>query len=71
LEREESVALVRRALKRMAPELRAVLTLIDVEGIEYEAAAEALDWPLGTVRSRLCRARDELRARLMKKGVTA
>jgi RNA polymerase sigma-70 factor (ECF subfamily) len=71
LEREEETVRVRRALESLAPELRAVLTLVDVDGIGYDRAAEALDWPVGTVRSRLSRARTALRTRLLEMGVTA
>jgi DNA-directed RNA polymerase specialized sigma24 family protein len=37
----------------------------------YEEAARVLDWPLGTVRSRVSRARASLRVRLTEMGVTA
>lgn len=66
LEREESAGLVRRALESLRPEWRAVLALVDVEGMPYEEAARALGWPLGTVRSRVSRARAALRARLLE-----
>ena len=42
-----------------------------LEGLTHEAAAEQLGWPVGTVRGRLSRARDLLRARLTRRGVTA
>jgi RNA polymerase sigma-70 factor, ECF subfamily len=65
LEREESVVLMRRALSDLPPAARAVLTMIDVEGLGYENAARVLGCPLGTVRSRLNRARALLRGRLL------
>ncbi|MDE2142752.1 MAG: RNA polymerase sigma factor [Elusimicrobia bacterium] len=65
LERRESAAQVRRALGRLSPDARAILTLVDIEGRGYEEAAEALGCPLGTVRSRISRARDALRERLL------
>ena len=47
---------------RLAPEQRALLMLVSVEGLAYREAAEALGIPVGTVMSRLSRARQALRA---------
>jgi RNA polymerase sigma factor (sigma-70 family) len=52
---------VMAGLARLSVEQRAVLTLIAVEGMTYEEAAEALAIPVGTVMSRLSRAREGLR----------
>jgi RNA polymerase sigma-70 factor (ECF subfamily) len=52
------------ALARLPDEQREVILLVGLEGMSYEAAAEVLDVPIGTVRSRLSRGRDALR-RLM------
>jgi RNA polymerase sigma-70 factor (ECF subfamily) len=71
LERGEEDERVRRALAGLTPDARAALTLVDVEGLDYDAASRALGWPIGTVRSRLSRARSALRARLLELGVTA
>jgi RNA polymerase sigma-70 factor (ECF subfamily) len=51
----------REALSRLEPEAREILVLREVEGLSYEEMAELLDVALGTVRSRLHRARAELR----------
>jgi RNA polymerase sigma-70 factor (ECF subfamily) len=48
---------VQRALLRVSPDFRAVLVMHDVQGLSYEEIAEALDVPIGTVKSRLHRAR--------------
>lgn len=48
---------VREAIERLPPDQRAVLMLVCVEGLRYREAAEALDIPVGTVMSRLARAR--------------
>lgn len=71
LERMENAASVRKALSALTPDARAILTLVDVQGIGYEKAAKVLDCPLGTIRSRVSRARDALRAKLLETEVTA
>ncbi|MDI6895191.1 MAG: sigma-70 family RNA polymerase sigma factor [Bacillota bacterium] len=50
-------------IRSLSPEFRAVLVLRDIEGLAYEEIAEALDISLGTVKSRLNRARSALKAR--------
>jgi RNA polymerase sigma-70 factor (ECF subfamily) len=55
---------VDRALASLPEEQRLVLALVAVEGLTYREAAEVLDTPLGTVMSRLARARAALVARL-------
>jgi RNA polymerase sigma-70 factor, ECF subfamily len=50
-----------RALKQLPAELREALVLRDVQGLEYREIAEALGVPIGTVESRIFRARQRLR----------
>ncbi|AWL03946.1 RNA polymerase sigma factor [Massilia oculi] len=52
------------ALQRLPPELREVLLLVGVEELSYQDVATALGIPIGTVMSRLSRARERLRAEL-------
>jgi len=52
---------VRDAYLRLSEEHREVLLLVAIEGLRYEEAAAILKLPLGTVRSRLSRARQALR----------
>ena len=56
------------SLYRMLDELpdayRSVITLIDVQEFDYEEAARALGVPVGTIKSRLARARDQMRVKL-------
>jgi len=61
LERSEQERRLHAALQRLSPEHRAVLILKDMEGQKYEVMAEVLQVPIGTIRSRLHRARLELR----------
>ena len=61
LERSEEEAQLQSAMGRLSHEHREVLVLKDIEGLKYEVIAELLDVPIGTVRSRLHRARLELR----------
>ncbi|HEX4617398.1 MAG TPA: sigma-70 family RNA polymerase sigma factor [Stellaceae bacterium] len=49
------------ALDKLAPEQRQVILLVGVEGMGYEDVASVLGVPVGTVRSRLSRGRDQLR----------
>jgi RNA polymerase sigma-70 factor (ECF subfamily) len=51
---------VRAAMASLPEDQRAVLALVAIEGLSYKAAAEALAIPLGTVMSRLARARSKL-----------
>lgn len=67
LERSEEDAHLMAALGRLSPEHRVVLVLKDLEGQKYEDIAAVLDVPIGTVRSRLHRARLELRDLLNNK----
>ena len=66
LEKAEQEHNIQAALNRMSPEHRAVLILKDMEGQKYEVIAEILQVPIGTIRSRLHRARIELREILQR-----
>ncbi|MBM3498713.1 MAG: sigma-70 family RNA polymerase sigma factor [Armatimonadetes bacterium] len=61
VERRERQAAVLRALQRVSDDHRAVLVLFDLNGLAYEEIAAILGVPLGTVKSRLNRARLALR----------
>jgi RNA polymerase sigma-70 factor (ECF subfamily) len=64
LERQERVDLIRLALDSLSEEARAILVLREMDGCCYEAIAQLLDVPVGTVRSRLHRARLQLKRQL-------
>ena len=53
--------ILKRALDDLPPAFRLVVQLVDIEDMSYQEAAEALDIPVGTVMSRLHRARSRLR----------
>jgi RNA polymerase sigma-70 factor, ECF subfamily len=57
---------IQYALSKLSAEHRAVLVMKDMDGIKYEDMAETLGVPVGTIRSRLHRARLELRDILMQ-----
>jgi RNA polymerase sigma-70 factor (ECF subfamily) len=49
------------SLKKLSPKLRAVIILKEIEGLSYEEIADSLDISLGTVKSRIARAREDLK----------
>lgn len=64
LEVQETQTAVRQALNELPEEFRTALVLKELEGLKYEEIAEMQNCPIGTVRSRIFRAREELRQRL-------
>ena len=63
-ERSELETALHRAIGELSEERRIVVVLRDLEGLSYEDIADALELELGTVRSRLHRARVDLREKL-------
>jgi RNA polymerase sigma-70 factor (ECF subfamily) len=62
--REERAHQVQAALQEVSEEHRAILVLREMEGLCYEEIADVLELPVGTVRSRLHRARSQMREQL-------
>jgi len=62
---KETAARIRRALDRLPFDQRTALILREVDGLRYEEIAYSLDVAVGTVKSRLTRARQALRAELL------
>lgn len=60
-EQRELQKLVHEAIARLSEDFRAVIVLYDLRGMAYQEISEVLDIPLGTVKSRLNRARAALR----------
>jgi RNA polymerase sigma factor (sigma-70 family) len=67
--RRELRAVLDEELARLPDTLRAPLVLCYLDGLTHEEAAQRLRWPVGTVRSRMARARDRLRRRLSRRGL--
>ncbi len=62
----DEVMELQSAITQLNVEQREVLFLISLEGLDYEAASNVIGIPIGTVRSRLSRARHELRTTIAK-----
>ncbi|HPF74918.1 MAG: RNA polymerase sigma factor RpoE [Rhodanobacteraceae bacterium] len=58
--RQEIERTVTATVEELPDELRTAITLREVDGLSYEEIAEAMDCPIGTVRSRIFRARDAI-----------
>jgi RNA polymerase sigma factor (sigma-70 family) len=70
-ERHDGAEVVHQEVSRLPDKYRAPIILCYLEGLTHDEAAARLSWPVGTVRSRLARARDTLRDRLTRRGVTS
>jgi RNA polymerase sigma-70 factor (ECF subfamily) len=64
--RSADVELVRRAIARLPAVFQEVLLLADIEEMKYHEVAETLDIPIGTVMSRLARARKQVRDHILE-----
>jgi RNA polymerase sigma-70 factor (ECF subfamily) len=61
VERQEIARVIQAGIKTLPPDQRVTLVLSDVQGFSYQEIAESMDVSLGTVKSRLARARGKLR----------
>jgi len=61
---KEIAAAVNSSIEALSEDLRQAITLRELEGLSYEAIAEVMNCPIGTVRSRIFRAREAIAARL-------
>jgi RNA polymerase sigma-70 factor, ECF subfamily len=64
----EIAALIEEALAQLSPEHREILILREIEDQDYESMAEILGCRIGTVRSRLARAREQVRQHILELG---
>ena len=61
VEQRERQAIVQAAIGQLPEDYRAIIVLYDIRGLSYQEISEVLEVPLGTVKSRLNRARHALR----------
>jgi RNA polymerase sigma factor (sigma-70 family) len=70
LERRELSGFLHQAIAELPSRHRSAVILCDLDGLSYLEAAATLRVPVGTLQSRLARAREKLRAKLTQRGVT-
>jgi RNA polymerase sigma-70 factor (ECF subfamily) len=63
--RDELEAAIKNAMEDLPEDLRTALTLREYEGLSYEDIASVMDCPVGTVRSRIFRARESIDVRVL------
>ena len=68
-DREELASVIHEELDRLPAKFRAPIVLCYFASLSHEQAALQLRWPVGTVRSRLARGREQLRGRLTRRGL--
>ena len=68
-DRDDLALVLHEELDRLPEKYRAAIVLCHLEGLTHDQAAQQLHWPVGTVRSRLARGREQLRGRLIRRGV--
>jgi len=61
---KEIAAAVNSAIEALSEDLRQAITLREIEGLSYEEISDVMNCPIGTVRSRIFRAREAIAARL-------
>lgn len=62
--RDQVERVIYEAIDALPEDLRTAITLRELEGLSYEEIAQAMDCPIGTVRSRIFRAREAIEAKL-------
>jgi RNA polymerase sigma-70 factor (ECF subfamily) len=65
-ERGELNAAIQECINNLSPEFKVVVVLVDIQGYDYQEVSDVIDRPLGTVKSRLARARAKLRQCLQR-----
>lgn len=66
----QTMSLLQESISELPDNMREILLLVGMEEISYEEAATMLTVPIGTIRSRLSRARSALREKLRQKGLS-
>ena len=70
LERADLARTIQACIEELPLEFRLVVTLVDVQGMDYVEAAQTIGLPLGTLKSRLARARARLSVRLKEQTIS-
>jgi RNA polymerase sigma-70 factor (ECF subfamily) len=68
IEQEQTRELILKSMDDLDADMRAILVLRDVQDLDYQQLAEVLEIPIGTVKSRLFRARAALRHSIVVRG---
>lgn len=68
LMRDELSAVVNKAIRELPEDLRTAVTLREMEGLSYEEIADVMECPVGTVRSRIFRAREAIEKQMAMLG---
>ncbi|WIG61425.1 MAG: RNA polymerase sigma factor RpoE [Ktedonobacterales bacterium] len=66
--RGETIQRIEAAMQKLPPEQRLALILSDIQGLSYDEIARVMDTSLGTVKSRIARARAHMRGILLRQG---
>lgn len=66
IEADETKRQLHEALNSLEEHYRKVIELVDIEGLSYDEAADILEIPVNTVRSRLSRAREALKIKIVR-----
>ena len=69
LAQKETSCMIQAALRRLEAPFRSALVLVDIQGMDYQEAAQVLDVPIGTLKSRLARARRQFRGIICNNGL--
>nr|WP_272898839.1 RNA polymerase sigma factor [Bordetella sp. 02P26C-1] len=69
-EQNQTIALLEESISELPENMREILLLVGFDELSYEEAATLLTVPIGTIRSRLSRARIALREKLRQKGLS-
>lgn len=67
-ERKETAAYLQNLINELKPEYKEVILLREFEGLSYEEIAQILNCSLGTIKSRISRARNYLKERIIQEG---
>jgi len=67
MEKKQRSAILKEAMDQLEPDLKEVLISVSMEGLSYEEFAQRREIPIGTVKSKLYRARMMLKQRMQKK----